>query len=324
MLGIQSELNSSRKQHFLHLLANGVHSHAYIIQGAAGTGKFDFAVFCAAAILCKSGNPPCGVCNSCKKVFSLAHPDLHLYGGEDGKPITMKEVRELIDSSVLVPNDGDKKIYIIRAAHKMRPDTQNAILKIFEEPPESVLIFLLTEKKEALLPTILSRGQLISLSGESDAFIEACLRKKFKAASDSEIAAAVRASDGSLGQAEQFLGKENRDTLEKAVLLLDTLFNGRKTDFMNKLSAKITREKFIELLSLFQRLIADIIEYKYGKETPVLLSAEDAGRYAERITKKSLLQMSEAVSDCRNSLEQSGNMTAATANLCVKLWTLRL
>jgi DNA polymerase-3 subunit delta' len=321
VLQIQGELNMSRKQHFLHLLANGVHSHAYIIQGAAGTGKVDFALFCAAAILCESGNPPCRTCNSCKKVFSLAHPDIHFYGDEDGKPITMKEVRDLIDSSVLVPNDGEKKIYIIRAAHKMRTDTQNAILKIFEEPPASVVIFLLTEKKEALLPTILSRGQLIVLPGESDEFIESRLRKKFKTANDSEIAAAVRASDGSLGQAESFLGKENRDTVEKATLLLDTLFNGSKTEFYNKLiSAKITREKLIELLGLFQRLLADIIEYKYGKEVPVLLSCEEAGTYAESVTKKALLQMSEAVADCRNSLEQSGNMNAAVTNLCSKLW----
>lgn len=323
MLLIQGELNSSRKQKFLHLLANGVHSHAYIIQGAAGTGKFDFALFCAAALLCKSANPPCRTCNSCKKVFSLSHPDLHIFGGEDGKPITMKEVRDLIDSSFLVPNDGDKKIYIIKAAHKMRPDTQNAMLKIFEEPPESVVIFLLTEKKEALLPTILSRGQLIVLPGESDEFIEASLRKKFKTATDSEIRAAVRASDGSLGQAEEFLSKENRTAMEKAAQLIETLFNGSKSAFLSILSAKITREKFIELLNLLQRFFADIIEYKYGQETPVLLSVEDAARYAESVTKKALLSMSEAVADCRNSLEQSGNMNAALTNLCAKLWTLK-
>jgi hypothetical protein len=133
----------------------------------------------------------------------------------------------------------------------------------------------------------------------------------------------VRASDGSLGQAEQFLGKENRDMLENAALLLETLFNGSKTEFLGRLSAKITREKFIELLGFFQRLLADIIEYKYGKETSVLLSAEDAERYAESVTKKALLQMSDAVADCRNSLEQSGNMNAAAANLCSKLWMLK-
>ena len=323
MLGVQGELNSGRKRQFLRLLANGVHSHAYIIQGAAGTGKFDFALFCAAALLCKSANPPCSACNSCKKVFSLAHPDVHIFGDEDGKPITMNEVRDLIDSSFLVPNDGDKKIYIIKAAHKMRPDTQNAMLKIFEEPPESVVIFLLTEKKEALLPTILSRGQLIVLPGESDEFLEACLRKKFPTAADSEIKAAVRASDGSLGQAEQFLSRENRAALEKAFQLLETLFFGSKSAFLSSLSAKITREKYIELLNLLQRLLADVVEYKYGKETPVLLSAEDAARYAESTTKKALLLMSEAVADCRRSLEQRGNMNAALTNLCAKLWTLK-
>ena len=323
MLQAQNELNLSQKQHFLQVLGSGVHSHAYIIQGASGTGKTDFALFCSAAILCQGINRPCGACAPCKKVFSLSHPDIHFYGGEDGKPITMKEVRELIDSSVLVPNDGDIKIYIIRAAHKMRPDTQNAMLKIFEEPPESVVIFLLTEKKEALLPTILSRGQLIVLPGESDEFIEASLRKKFKTTSEKEIRAAVRASEGSIGQAEQFLSKESRDTAAKTAGLLDTLFEGGKLEFYNKLiSAKITRDKLVELLSLLQRLFTDILGYKSGRE-PVLLTSEEAERYSGSVTKKALSLMSDSVGDCRNSIEQSGNINAAVTNLCAKLWTLK-
>lgn len=326
----QIELNLPEKQHFLQVLGSdsnsGIHSHAYIVEGASGIGKTDFAIFCASAILCigKNNDRPCRACNACKKIFTNSHPDLHFYGVEGEKPITMKEVRELIASSVLLPNDGDKKIYIIRAAHKMRPDTQNAILKIFEEPPASVVLFLLTEKKEALLPTILSRGRLITLHGEGDEQIKAQLVKKYKLASSAEIQAAVNAANGSIGQAEQFLNKENRDARQKATDLLNTLFEGRKADFCEKLiSVKIAREKLLDLLELLQRMFSDILEYKYKSRSLVLLSEEEADRYGSSITKKAVTLMCGAVSDCRNSIEQSGNINAAVTNLCIKLWMLK-
>lgn len=323
--------NQIQKQKFVDLLGSGtdagVHSHAYIIEGAYGVGKVDFAIFCAAAILCETRpceTRPCGGCNSCKKVFSSSHPDLHFYGGEGGKPITMKEVRELIASSVLLPNDGEKKLYIIKAAQKMRPDTQNALLKIFEEPPGSVVLFLLTEKKEALLPTILSRGRLITLMGESDEAIEAHLRKKHRNASDEEIKTAVRAAESSLGQAELIMSRENRDARGKATALLELLFEGGKLDFYDRLiSAKITREKLCDLLLLLQRYFADIIQYKYQSNTLMLLSAEEASRFAGRVTKKALNNMSEAVGECRKTIEQSGNINAAVSNLSIRLWTYK-
>lgn len=323
----KNDLNRFMKNRFLQVLdsgSGGIHSHAYIIEGVYGVGKTDFALFCASAILCQNISRPCGSCNPCKKISSLSHPDLHFYGGEGGKPITMREVRELISSSILLPNDGDKKIYIIKAAHKMRPDTQNALLKIFEEPPESVVIFLLTEKKEALLPTIISRGRLITLTGENDDDITALLEKKHKTASLEEIQAAVRSAGGSIGQAELFMCKESREARKKALELLDLLFKGGKLDFFDKIiSAKMTREKLLDLLELLQRLFIDILEYKYNSHLLTILTEDEAIRYTASITKKAVSNMSEAIMDCRNTIEQSGNINAAATNLCIRLWTLK-
>ena len=323
--------NREQKQRFTDLLVSGgdsgAHSHAYIIEGGRGVGKTDFALFCAAAILCvaPSGKArPCTQCGPCRKVFGVTHPDLHIYGGEDGKPITMKEVRELINSTYLLPNDGDKKVYIIKNAHRMRPDTQNAMLKVFEEPPPSAVLFLLTEKKEALLPTVLSRGRLIMLSGESEEFIAAYLAEKHKKLSQGEIEAAVRASEGSVGLAEKFLSRESRDARGRAAGLLELLFEGGKLDFYRQIvSARITREKLLDLLELLQEYITDVIKAKCGAGAPVLLKTEEAAAYGGRVTKKTLSLMSEAITDCRKTLEQSGNINAAVSNLGAKLWSLR-
>ncbi len=321
-------LNQKEKQRFLDVLGgssgSGVHSHAYIIEGAFGVGKSEFALFCTAAILCEGNNPPCGSCKACKKVFSGSHPDVHFYGGEGGKPVTMKEVRELIASSVLLPNDSDKKAYIIKDAHKMRTDTQNAMLKLFEEPPQSVVVFMLAEKKEALLPTILSRGQLITLYGADDETVEAYLREKHKNTADQDIRSAVRAAEGSVGRAELLLKKDSLESKKKASGLLELLFSGGRLDFYDRmLSARITREKLSDLLELLQRFIADIIQFKYKSADPVFLSEEEASRYAERVSKKALLGMNNAIMDCRRTIESSGNLNAAITNLSIKLWTLK-
>ncbi|HBR30830.1 MAG TPA: hypothetical protein DD733_01980 [Clostridiales bacterium] len=319
--------NRIEKQHFLQVLesgTDGVYSHAYIIEGAYGTGKTDFVLFCASAILCSGVERPCGICNSCKKAASLSHPDIHFYGGESGKAITMREVRELISSSILMPNDGDKKIYIIKAAHKMRPDTQNALLKILEEPPESVIVFLLTEKKEAMLPTILSRCRVITLRGESDEKVQEYLQNKYKTASREEVLTAVRASGGSIGQAELLMSREKLDERKKAFDIMDTLFEGTKSDFIKMIaSEKLTRDKLLELIELLERMFADLLGYKYKSHPLVLLSGEDAQRYGSSVTKRAISLMGDAVTSCRSSIEQSGNINAAVTNLCIRLWELK-
>lgn len=321
---IEHDINRHEKQLFLEELTSGsgarVHSHAYIVQGIFGVGKSDFAIFCAASILCEGKNPPCFSCRSCKKVFSSTHPDIYFYGAED-KPITMREVRELIDSSALVPNDGDKKIYIIKSAHKMRTDTQNAMLKIFEEPLPSVVIFLLTEKKEALLPTIISRGRQITLVGETDENIRNILNKKHKKTLQEDIDAAVSFAEGSIGRAELFLSKEYRALTDKMIKILECFFEGTKTEFIDAfLGIKLTRENTLALLNLLQRFFLDILKFKLCSTAPIVLKGL-AEKYSVKTTKKALVMMSDAINDCRVSLEQSGNLNASITNLCIKLWS---
>lgn len=67
----------------------------------------------------------------------------------------------------LKPIKSKNKLVIIEDAQLLTPEAQNALLKILEEPPAHTLIFLGTDTQEALLPTILSRCQLIVLEEES-------------------------------------------------------------------------------------------------------------------------------------------------------------
>lgn len=311
--------NSEEKRRFVATLSARL-SHAYIIEGAQGVGKLDFALFCASALLCSGDKPPCGHCPSCKKISYGSHPDIKLYGGEDGKPITMAALRSLIDSSSLKPTEGDRRIFIITQAHKMRGDTQNALLKLFEEPPAGAVIFLTAEKKESLLPTIISRGRLVTLCGEPEDVIAAELKKKHPAATSSEIALAVRASFGSMGAAEKQLGKAWREQREAALKLISPHSARGKTAFLAEItSLKLTREGLNAVIETAERMVADILTFKYGGRLPGTLTDEEAADLSGVISARAALKTAQALRSFYVAVERNGNITAACAAYAAKI-----
>jgi DNA polymerase-3 subunit delta' len=210
--------NSDELRLFFEKANGGVCSHAYIIDGADGVGKKEFALEAARAMLCSEKNKPCGYCKNCLMALSGNHPDIFVIGNE--KTATIDEVRRLIVRASLKPNQAEKQIFIICNANKLREDSQNALLKLFEEPPLTVAIFLLTESRSSLLPTVLSRGQRIHLDGLRDFELADKLNEKYPSLSDSDINTVTKVASGNYGVAEKYLSKENALLREKAENLL--------------------------------------------------------------------------------------------------------
>ena len=147
--------------------------HAILLAGVAGIGKKELALHLAKGLLCQSpqNNPqtgqiePCQSCRSCQLFNSGNHPDFnHITTPEDKKVIPVDNIRELIQWSVLSSQFGGKKIILIEPAEAMNPNASNSLLKTLEEPVSNTIIILLTNKKQALLPTIRSRCQTIDLA----------------------------------------------------------------------------------------------------------------------------------------------------------------
>lgn len=77
--------------------------------------------------------------------------------------IGIETVKQIQKKLFLKPLKSAQKLIVIEDAQLLTPEAQNALLKVLEEPPANTYIILGTETKEALLPTILSRCQLIEL-----------------------------------------------------------------------------------------------------------------------------------------------------------------
>ena len=144
-------------------------SHAYIVSSPAGSGRHTLARQLAAAMLCTGpGEKPCGKCGPCLKVLKGVHPDVStVTGPEEGKPITVDQVRALRADAYIRPNEGRRKVYIIDPADAMNPAAQNALLKVLEEGPSYAAFLLLAERPGLLLDTVRSRCELLALPPEA-------------------------------------------------------------------------------------------------------------------------------------------------------------
>lgn len=150
-------------------------SHAYIVAARPDEG-FAKARELAKAMLCSGTHQrPCGICRNCQKADRGIHPDILVISrqtDEKGKPkreIYVEQIRDIVASAAILPNEAEKKVYIIRDAGTMNTAAQNALLKILEEPPHFAAFILIADHAGELLETVRSRCVTIHLNGEEDA-----------------------------------------------------------------------------------------------------------------------------------------------------------
>lgn len=314
------ELNSKEKSALFDEINRGIVSHAYIIEGAPGVGKRSFALAAAKAMLCTGGDKPCGVCSSCRKCDDGNHPDLHIFA-PDGNTFKVDLVREIKRGVVLRPGEGDRAVYILQNAHAMTASAQNALLKVFEEPPPGTVFLLLTEKREALLPTVRSRGRMIRLSAADDGAVYEFLKERFKGADENALTEAVRMAEGSFGKAESVMKKEGRTERESALKLCDKVFgDGSRYELYTAfLGQSRKRESLVQIIDCLTVAARDALVTKLGCGNSTLLSPEQAARFAAGRTASSLYDIFEALLECARSLRRNTDGGIALTELCRRI-----
>jgi DNA polymerase III delta' subunit len=135
--------------------------HAFLFAGAPGLGKTRMAKEFFKALNCleRSGDS-CNKCRSCLKVMAGTHPDLTELN-PSSRWIKVDEVRGILADVCLKPFEAYMKGIIIEPAEYLGNESANALLKTLEEPPSSTVIVLISHRPKLLLPTIVSRCQLV-------------------------------------------------------------------------------------------------------------------------------------------------------------------
>lgn len=147
--------------------ANGRLPHAYLVVGDPRGEGNALSLRIASLLLCSAGDrAPCGTCEACRRVQSGSHPDVFTLEPEmKSRVISVNAIRD----SMLAWSEkqsflGGWKIGRILFADRLNDSAANAFLKTLEEPPPATLFLLVTDKPEALLPTIISRCQRLDLA----------------------------------------------------------------------------------------------------------------------------------------------------------------
>ncbi|GGM36829.1 DNA polymerase III subunit delta' [Paraliobacillus quinghaiensis] len=139
-------------------------AHAYLFQGQKGTGKEEMSLLLAKSIFCqfKEEGEPCQTCKDCIRITSGNHPDVHKLI-PDGASIKKEQILHLQKEFTYTGLESNQKVYIIVDADKMTTNAANRLLKFLEEPNKKTTAILLTANGEAMLDTIRSRCQIMSL-----------------------------------------------------------------------------------------------------------------------------------------------------------------
>ena len=140
-------------------IASGRVSHAYLFTGPAGSNKTAAAYAFAQAILCKDHG--CRTCDDCRRIERRKHPDVHFYTPEGAQGYLVEQIREIVSGVSLAPIRATGKVYILDRVDLLGVSAANAFLKTLEEPVEGVTFILLGRTREAVLPTIVSRCQVV-------------------------------------------------------------------------------------------------------------------------------------------------------------------
>lgn len=140
-------------------------SHAYIIENNGTEDAFNFAKSISKYLFCPfnyTNNKECNNCSKCHQIDNETYLDLKIIN-PDGMWIKKNQMTELEEEFSNKSILGNKRIYIINHADKMNVMASNTILKFLEEPENNIVAILIVDNIYNLLPTIISRCQIISL-----------------------------------------------------------------------------------------------------------------------------------------------------------------
>ena len=148
-------------------VVNGTTRHAYLFAGPPGLGRRTLALRFAQALNCQTpldAGIPCGICRDCKQIDAMQHADLSVVQAEsEGGILKVDQIRETRRTLTFKPYQSNYRVAIFLRFQEANDNAANALLKTLEEAPSYAVLILTADNPEQLLPTIVSRCEVLRL-----------------------------------------------------------------------------------------------------------------------------------------------------------------
>ncbi len=285
-------VTESFKNSIISALSQGRLSHALIFEGSDDATRLSAAKETAKALVCMGDNKPCGVCSCCYKAANDCHPDIHiLIKSDDSTMIKVDEIRDLRAKAQIYPNEAVKSVFIIHGAQYMNTQSQNALLKIFEEPSSHVSFILTCDSKSSLLETIISRATLYSL-----------------------------------GEEKSLADKSEDDILaeEKAKELLASFIKEDEFEFLKKTAAFIKdKALFRAVLESMLPIIRDALILQSGGKTLLCEETDISSLIKNQLTQKKTMTLMEQIKELIDDVDSSANHNLTVTRFSSVLYNIK-
>jgi DNA polymerase III subunit delta' len=304
---------------FLSAMRGDKMHHAWLLTGAEGIGKARTASLLAKRMLCEAAGPPIAGSGAetpeshpiGKLVDAWSHPDFKLLerqpkdmklvkeldrrdwpvGIELVRNINVDQVRGLNSLFATKPSFSARRAVIVDAIDDMERGAANALLKNLEEPPHGTIFLLISHAPGRLLPTIRSRCRTLRFAPLGEAEMRQAIRREMPALDEAELAALVKAGEGSPGRALSFAGLDIGG-IDAALAQLATTgdaSNEVRSELAQKLSTKAAQRRFEAFLARCPTFIASEAQRRSGDAlAPAIAAWEQARALAESAVRQSL------------------------------------
>ena len=315
-----------------HHIADRRTRHAYLFVGPESVGKRTLASRFAQALSCERVGKPgelCGQCRACRLIQEGTFPDLDLLAPDP--TLQVDDVRALQRRLALAPYEGPWKIALLENFHRASISAANAMLKTLEEPPDRVVLLLTATAQELLLPTVVSRCEVISLRGVSRVTISLALQNRSVEIEKAEMLADL--SDGRPGRALRW--EAEPDHLEQRLVALDNLSEALSLDISGRFALAeriigrgklpVQRRRVRSTLEAWLSLWRDLLYHGYQADVqprnPDRLPAFK--RAVERVVPVDRYRMMRALSATLAAVDGNANLRLAVEALMLKLPAVR-
>ncbi len=297
-------------------------SHAYLFEGEKGTKKYDTALYLAMKLLCTEDDKPCGECHNCRRIKHGTHPNV--YTVEPIKnSIRKQQITDLQIEFSKTSVEAGPKVYIIKNIELINPSAANSLLKFLEEPFPETHAILTTENSSRILPTIMSRSQVVQFTPLHNSVIE---RDLLDEGYPEEVAKIVSHLTNAISEAYDIASRDYFQDIVDGVKEINRLMISKEEPviiYFDQLSSIIYQDDdanqlFIRTMILYQN---DILSYFMGDMNHIVFvnEMETIAALARNKTKNRLIEELESMLELQAKFSSYINRSLAYDNLLLRL-----